>query len=289
MAVGPDIGTEAHQLVDEHEPALEDVLGNEGDTIGDSIQRDGHRLQVGGKTRVGQRDDVDGLRAYVAAHTEAVFERAHHRTDLHQLVERDLQVLSTRSVHADVTSGHCRGIGIRAGDYAVRNDVVMGGPQLIDADDLERRRADAADLGAHRDEHLAQVDDLRLARRVVYERGAFGHDRGHHDVLGRPDAREVQPDLRPRQLRRLGDQVAMRVVEPCTQPLEPLHVQIECARSDRVAAGQSHASSAGAGEQRAEHADRTPDPPYMFVVRFMTDGLRDADRNLRRVARHLGT
>ena len=44
-------------------------------------------------------------------------------------------------------------------------------------------------------EHLAQVDDLRLAGDVVDHRGAVGQHRRHHQVLGRPDRGEVQPQV----------------------------------------------------------------------------------------------
>ena len=48
----------------------------------------------------------------------------------------------------------------------------------------QRRGADPVDPGAHRDQHLAQVDDLGLAGRVVQHAGALGQHRGHQQVLG---------------------------------------------------------------------------------------------------------
>ena len=61
-----------------------------------------------------------------------------------------------------------------------------------------------ADLGAHLAQHRGQIDDLGLPGGVVDHRRAVGQHRGHQDVLGRADAREVQPDRRPVQLVRLG-------------------------------------------------------------------------------------
>ena len=60
MAVGAHVGAEADQLVEEHEPALEHVLGDQRGAVGDRGHGDRHRLQVGREARVGQRHHVDG-------------------------------------------------------------------------------------------------------------------------------------------------------------------------------------------------------------------------------------
>jgi hypothetical protein len=104
---------------------------------------------------------------------------------------------------------------------------VVTAAEPVDALDLERGCAHAVDPGTHRHEHLAEVHDLGLPRRVVDRRRALGEHRGHHDVLGRPDAREVEPDLRTRQLRCLRDEVAVCVVERRTEPLQAHDVQVE--------------------------------------------------------------
>ena len=72
----------------------------------------------------------------------------------------------------------------------------------LDAVDDDGRRADALDLGAHRVQEVAQVDDLGLAGRVVEHRGALGVDGGHDDVLGGADARELERDVGAPQPRR---------------------------------------------------------------------------------------
>ena len=104
---------------------------------------------------------------------------------------------ATAQVPATIRSGtvRCEVGGQRAGGHAL---------------DLDRRGAGAGDLGAHLDQHVGQVDDLRLAGRVVDHRGAVGQHGGHQDVLGGPDTREVQPHRRPGQpVRRAGDDVAV--------------------------------------------------------------------------------
>ena len=63
VAVGVDVGAQPGEFVDEPEPGLEQVLGDHGRALGDGVERDELRLQIGGEARVRQRDDVDGLRA----------------------------------------------------------------------------------------------------------------------------------------------------------------------------------------------------------------------------------
>ena len=61
VAVGAHVGAHPGDLVAEHEPRLEQVLGDHRGAVGDRQQRDGLRLQVGGEARVGQRHDVEAL------------------------------------------------------------------------------------------------------------------------------------------------------------------------------------------------------------------------------------
>ena len=70
---------------------------------------------------------------------------------------------------------------------------------------------------------VAQVDDLRLARRVVDRGDALGEDRGHQDVLGGTHRRELQLDLRAAQLSRRS---------ATTQPCSMLQSAPSCRRPD---------------------------------------------------------
>ena len=65
VAVGAQVGAEPGQLLGEHEPRLEDVLGDHRGARGDRGQRHRERLQVGREARVGQRRHVEGASAGV--------------------------------------------------------------------------------------------------------------------------------------------------------------------------------------------------------------------------------
>ena len=109
----------------------------------------------------------------------------------------------------DVPARHRRGDPPCRGDDAVADHPVLGGIQPVDAGDRHRRRASARDLGAHLIEHRAQVDDVGFARGIVDRRDALGHHRGHQDVLGRPDRRELELNLCAAQVICLGDHTAV--------------------------------------------------------------------------------
>ena len=83
--------------------------------------------------------------------------------------------------------------------------------QLLDAFDLDRRRARADDVRAHAVEERGEVGDLGLARRVLDHRRALGEHRRVQEVLGGADARELEHDTRAVQQRR-----SRASTKPCT-------------------------------------------------------------------------
>jgi hypothetical protein len=119
VAVDAHVGTEPDQLVDEHEPALEDVLGDQGRAGGHRGERDGHRLQVGGEPGEGQRDDVDPAGPLVHRHPHAVGDHLDGGAGPDQLVQRDGEVLGHRPLDDDVAAGHHRPDRPGAGDDPV--------------------------------------------------------------------------------------------------------------------------------------------------------------------------
>ena len=119
-------------------------------------------------------------------------------------------------------------------------------------------------------EHLAQVDDLRLAGDVVDDRGALGEHRGHQQVLGGADAREVQPQVAARQaVGHLGHHEPVLDAHLRAELGEAGHVHVQAARADVVAARQRHPGPAAARDQRAEHADRGAQPADQVVRRLV--------------------
>ena len=67
-------------------------------------------------------------------------------------------------------------------------------PQRVNPIDDQPGRARTRDPGAHLAEHHADVHDLRLAGGIVDLGRTLGQHRGHQQVLGGPDAGEIEPD-----------------------------------------------------------------------------------------------
>ena len=77
---------------------------------------------------------------------------------------------------------------------------VRGAVQPVDALDAQRRGADAVDLGAHLDEAIGDVADLRLARGVLDHGLALGKRRRHQHGMGGADrdlGKAISPPRRP--------------------------------------------------------------------------------------------
>ena len=126
--------------------------------------------------------------------------------------------------------------------------------ELAHALDLDERGARAANPGAHLVEHVGKVHDLGLARGVVDDGGALGMHRGHHEVLGGTDARELERHgVADDAVGRRGVDVAMCDLEVDAQGLEAEDVQVDLAGADVAAARHGHHGAAEAREQGAEH------------------------------------
>ena len=149
----------------------------------------------------------------------------------------------------------------------VGNRVMPHGMQRarLDAFDHQRRRADPADVGAHGDEELAEIGDLRFTGGVVDPGRAVGEHRRGEQVLGRTDAREVERDVGP--VEPVGErlEVAVAELERGAHRFEAGDVHVDRTRAEVVAARQRQPDVTAAGEQRAEHVDRRPDPFDQFV------------------------
>ena len=95
------------------------------------------------------------------------------------------------------------------------------GRERLDAFDLDRRRARALDLRAHRVEKVGQVGDLGLARRVLDHGRALRQRGRHEDVLGRTDARELERHRRARQAIRRAPTYRARARTSRRAPRDP--------------------------------------------------------------------
>ena len=171
-------------------------------------------------------------------------------------VERGLQELGSGSLEHHVAAGHRDAHRIGPGLDAVGDDAVMGAVQLGDAGDLDRRRAGALHLGAHLEQAVGDVDDLRLARRIVDDGGALGQRRRHQSDVRAADRdfREIDFGSLEATLGR-GDDIAVLDVDGGAEALEGHQQEVDRARADGAAARQRDASLAHPREQRGDHPE----------------------------------
>ncbi|MCY1169016.1 hypothetical protein D9M73_90300 [compost metagenome] len=153
--------------------------------------------------------------------------------------------------------------------------------QPVDAFDLKRLGADAADLRAHRDEQIAQVDDLGLARGIFDAAAALGQHRRHHDIFGRADRDDREGIFAARQTPARRDRldIARRHFELRADRLQRLQMQIDRAIADRAAARQRHGRLACAPDQRAQHQNRRAHFAHDVIRCFGRGQLARADRH----------
>ena len=282
VALGADVGAQTTQLVDIHPARLEDVLGDHRGALGHRVHGQQHRLQVGRQTRVGKGDEVHRPRPVLDRDPEAAGDDLHARPGLGQLVQRDVQVLRHAPPDQDVAARHHRPDRPAARHDPVRDGLVHDRVQTLDADDLQGAGPHAPDRGSHRQQQPAQVDDLGLACRVVDQRRPLGQHGRHQQVLGRADAREVQPDLGPAQPGRPGHDVAVLDLHGCAELDQTGDVHIQRPAADGVAARQRDLGLSAAGDERAEHRDGPADPADQVVVGLVAERRRDLDRHRRR-------
>ena len=108
--------------------------------------------------------------------------------------------------------------------------------QALDALDDDRVGAGAADLRAHGDQEIGEIDHFGLARRVLEHGLALGQRGGHHEILGAGDGDGLEHQ--PRALQALGARldVAVLDVNVGAHGLQARDVDIDRARADRAAA-----------------------------------------------------
>ena len=180
--------------------------------------------------------------------------------------------------HGDLPTGQADGSQVGGGLDPVGHDPVVHAVQVTGGHTVDdhRGRADPLDVRPHADEEPAQIDDLRLPRRVVERRRPLGQRRRHHQVLGGADAREVQDDVRRPAARRRPPPSS------CSAPHREAHTErfesFRCMSIGREPKssppGRAEAGPTAAGQERARaqrwkpacaapdrSAPRSPAPP----------------------------
>ena len=219
---------------------------------------------------------------------DAAVGRLHRDAGLGQLVERGLQKLGARALEQHVAADGRNGHGEGAGLDAVGEHRVHGAFEAVGALDAQGGRADAFDLGAHLDEALGDVADLRLARGVLDDRLAAGQRGGEQHVVGGADGNLGEHDAAAAQIAALGlgEDVAGFDLDLGAELLQAHQMQIDRARADGAAAGQRNLRLSAAGKQRAEHPEAGAHAADHLVGRHGIDDV--ARREMERLADVLG-
>src|SRR5690606_9339092 len=97
--------------------------------------------------------------------------------------------------------------------------------------------AGAGDACAHSVEHLGEVGDLRLQRRVLYDHLAATHRRGQQDVLRAADRRRLEADGARQRPVLAGVELALVFVDDRAEVAQGSEVTIYGPRTEGAASG----------------------------------------------------
>lgn len=255
MALDTNVGTHAHQLRGKHKAILEDVLGDNGATVGKGGEYHNLRLHVRREAGERKRLDVDRLDTLDTVHMDAILDALAVDTHELHLLEHHAQVNGAKARDIDTAivghqrTGNDKGTGLDAvAHYAMGNRM-----ELFHAFDSHDGRAGANNLGAHLVEHVGEIDDLGLAGGIVDNRGTLRAHGCHNEVLGRTDTGKLERDGGTAQtLGRISVDVTVGGIELNAQGLKTKNVHIDLA-STQVAAARHGDLGAMEAAQQGSH------------------------------------
>ena len=237
-----------------------------------------------GKSRVGQRDDVDGL---AAGDRSAPGSRLRARSTVAPAVtslsSSDLEVLDAAAAHRDVALGHHGADGERAGDDAVRHRLVQrcgqgcspSTPSISSVERADARRAGRPSRSA-----------ARTGRRSP-ARGRRCRSPWCPWPAPRPSAgsRSLRRSGSPARSSRPAADPARAMRKPCSvSTVAPSFCRpLMCMSSPRLPIASPPGSATLASPRRAtsgpEHRDAGPHPAHQVVVGLGADLRRHVDRD----------
>ena len=256
------------ELVDEEEPRLEHLLVDENEprALRRRHERDRHR--VGGERRPRLILELRHVSAEIALNHLLLLGRHDEIGPVdhaRNAESREAHQRRAKMLDAGVGDANLRARDRRQADERPDLDVI--GPDAMRraaerAAALHRQlvRPGALDLCAERDEEMAEILDVRLARGIAKNRRSARRDSGHERVLGAGDARLIEKHVGAAKARRREVKVFVQL-ERRAEPLEREKVRVHAPAANDVAARRRQLNLAAAREHRRREQDRRADLP----------------------------
>src|SRR5438132_3785085 len=223
-------------------------------------QADEGRLQVGRKSRMRPGGHVDRLQVAIALHPQAVRPVLYLDAGRSQLEDHGAKVGGLEVFEYALPTGRRNSERVGSRLDVVRDHSVRGAAQLGHPLDLQHIGADPVDPRPHLAEEHRQVDDVRLARRVVDGGDAVGGGGGHHQVLGPGHGRHVEVDGGALQAAGARDVLTTLELHAGAHHAQPDEVLLDAAHADVVPARLCHPGLTAPGQQRTHQKERGAHP-----------------------------
>src|SRR5207237_1116386 len=107
-------------------------------------------------------------------------------------------------------------------------------------------------FAAHVVQHVGEIDDFRLASRVLKDGTAVSQHRCHHQVFGARYCDLVEEDFRSSETLSHGFDITMLSTNACAEFLESLDVKIYRPRSNRASSRQRDSRMPGTRKKRTQ-------------------------------------
>ena len=260
LALDLDVGAQAHELVDVHKAVLKNRLRGPGCAMRNAVERHELRLHIGRETRVFGGAKPLRLQAPAGLDANAGRPRRDRCSGGNQLLDHRVQVVGATMLQDHVAPGGGYGAQKSAGFDAVGHHLVVAAVQCLDALDADSAGAVALDARAHGDQHLGQVWNFGLLRRVFQNGFAFGQSSGHQEVLGAGHSNHVSGDARTFEARAPSAYARQHVTvlhhNVRAHGRQALEMLVHWARTNGAAARQRHLGVAKARQQRSQCQNR---------------------------------
>jgi len=216
-------------------------------------------VHVGVETRVRKGGEVNRARPLRAPQSDGIGAGLVLTAGVGEFAQLHAQMVGDAAGHFHLSTGDGGAHQIGAGLEPVGDGTMGGRGHLADTLDLDRGGARPGDARPHPPQEHRQILDLRFARRIADHRHPARHGPGEQQVLGRPDAGELQVHGRTQQTpRRRAAQDAVGQLELGAHAAQAVHVHVDRPAPEVVAAGQRHPGLAARGQQRTQDQDRGP-------------------------------